>query len=74
MPLATTFSPRFTIVSPRFHQPIFASVVFQLPKISSDKRNKPENEPGTHHNPPQTPKTRFSHSEVVGPQLLTLLV
>jgi hypothetical protein len=71
--LATTFSPRFTIVSPQFHQPIFASVIFQLPTISLDKSNKNKNKPGTHHNSPQTPKTRFIHSKVVGPLLLTLL-
>ena len=73
MHLATMFSPRFTIFVPRFHHPIFVSVVFQLPKISADKPNKPKNEPGTHHNSPQTPKTRLSHSKVVGPRLLTLL-
>jgi hypothetical protein len=71
--LATTFSPRFTIFSPQFHQPIFVPVVFQLPKISADKSNKARNEPGTHHNSPQTPKTRFTHSKVVRPRLLTLL-
>jgi hypothetical protein len=71
--LATTFSPRFTIVSPQFHQPVFAFIVFQLPKISADKPNKARKEPGTHHNSPQTPKTRFPHSKVVRPQLLTLL-
>ena len=71
--LATTFSPRFTIFSPRFHQSIFASVVIQLPKISSDRQNKAGNKPGTHHKSPQTPKTLFTHSRVVGPQILTLL-
>jgi hypothetical protein len=60
----TTFHHRLTS---RF----FASVASQLPKISADKPNKAKNEPGTHHSSPQTPKTRFTHSKVVGPQLLT---
>jgi hypothetical protein len=69
--LATTFSPRFTIFPPRFHQPIFR---FRRLPIAKDLRLKPEeakNEPGTHHNSPQTPKTRFTHSKVVRPRLLT---
>jgi len=64
-----------TTVSPSSHHVFtsrfFASVVFQLPKISADKPNKANKEPETHHNSPQTPKTRFTHSKVVGPQLLT---
>jgi hypothetical protein len=43
-------------------------------RFPNDKPNKAEKEPGTHHNSPQTPKTRFSHSKVVRPRLLTLLV
>ena len=71
--LATTFSPRFTIVSPQFHQPVSLSSCSNCQRFLADKPNKAKKEPGTHHNSPQTPKTRFTHSEVVGPQLLTLL-
>jgi hypothetical protein len=53
--LATTFSPRFTIISPRFHQPIFA---FRRLPIAEDfrpiSRRKPRTNPElttAHHKP-----------------------
>jgi hypothetical protein len=64
-------------VSPSSHHvstsQFFASVVFQLPKISSNKPNKALEETEAHHNSPQTPKVRFIHSKVVRPRLLTFL-
>jgi hypothetical protein len=64
-----------TTVSPSSHHSFTSR--FSLPSSSNcqrfpaDKPNEAGKEPETHHNSPQTPKTRFPHSKVVGPQLLT---
>jgi len=64
--LTTFHHPSHHVFTSRF----FASVVFQLPEISADKPNKAKKEPEIHHNSPQTPKTRFTRSKVVRPQLI----
>jgi hypothetical protein len=75
--LATTFSPRSNQDSPSSHHSFTSrfslSSSSNCQKISTDKANKTRKEPETHHNSPQTPKTRFIHSKVVRPRLLTLL-
>jgi len=68
--LATTFSPRFTI-----RLTTFLPVDFSLPSSSNcqrspDKPNKTNKEPETHHNSPQTPKSRFTQGKVVRPHLI----
>jgi hypothetical protein len=71
--LATMSRHVFTIFYPRFTSRFFAPVVFQLPKISTDKPKRSPEKSETHHDSPQNPKTRFIHNQVVGPLLLTSL-
>jgi hypothetical protein len=71
--LTTTFSPRFHHLLTTVLPAGFSLPRPPIAKISADKPNKAKYEPGTHHNSPQTPKTRFIHNKVVRPQLLTLL-
>ena len=70
----STKTTQLTTFYPRFSRPISAFIVFQLLKTSIDKPKRGQEQPETHHNSPQTPKTRFIHNEVVRPPLLTLLM
>jgi hypothetical protein len=69
-----TKTTQLTTFYPRFSHPGFDLVALQLPKIRPDKPKQSPEQPETHHNSPQTPKTRFIHNQVVGPFLLTTVL
>jgi hypothetical protein len=67
----TTHSPHSHRILSTFFAPYFRFGRPPNPEDPPISRNKAQTTGKTHHNSPQTPKTRFTHSQVVQPPLLT---
>jgi hypothetical protein len=62
---------QFTTISPRFCTQKSDLETLQNANKTEKDANQPEENPTTHHNEPQNPKTAFIHSQLAQPPLLT---